>query len=196
MDGLAGTFVPRPDFASRHGTVIPAPVDAVWAAWQEMEQVGGEGWGPVVRGLFAVRRRLGRLRRVRRGGGRGDGGTPVPEKELRDSFLLLAEDPPRETVRGIVGQWWTMGAADGRPDITGPSEFLAFDEPGYAKATFSMRFAPDTATGGTRVVTETRVMCLDEAARRAMGRYWRFIEPFSGFVRRMMLRRLRKRALA
>lgn len=187
MDGLAGTFVPRPDFGSRHQTVIPAPIDAVWAAWQEMEQAGGEGWGPVVRALFAVRQRLGRLKR---------GGVPVAEKDLRGSFLLLAEDPPQETVRGIVGQWWTMGAADGRPDVTGPSEFLAFDEPGYAKATFSMRFATDSATGGTRVVTETRVLCLDQAARRAMGRYWRIIEPFSGLVRRMMLRKLRKQALA
>lgn len=187
MSGLAGTFVPRPDFDSRHQTVIPAPVDAVWAAWQEMEQAGGEGWGPVVRALFAVRRQLGRLKR---------GGGGVPEEDLRDSFLLLAEDPPQETVRGIVGQWWTMGAADGRPDVTGLGEFLAFDEPGYAKATFSMRFTADAATGGTRVVTETRVLCLDETARRAMGRYWRLIEPFSGLVRRMMLSRLRKRAVA
>ncbi|MFI1396493.1 hypothetical protein [Streptomyces sp. NPDC020681] len=187
MSGLAGTFVPRPDFGSRHQTVIPAPVDAVWAAWQEMEQAGGEGWGSVVRALFAVRRQLGRLKR---------GGGGLPEEDLRDSFLLLAEDPPQETVRGIVGQWWTMGAADGRPDVTGLREFLAFDEPGYAKATFSMRFTADAATGGTRVVTETRVLCLDEAARRAMGRYWRLIEPFSGLVRRMMLSRLRKRAVA
>ncbi|NUK12543.1 hypothetical protein HRW18_32145 [Streptomyces lunaelactis] len=187
MSGLAGTFVPRPDFGSRHQTVIPAPVEAVWAAWQEMEQAGGEGWGPIVRALFTVRRQLGRLK---------SGGGEVPEEDLRDSFLLLAEDPPREMVRGIVGQWWTMGAADGRPDVTGPGEFLAFDEPGYAKATFSMRFTADAATGGTRVVTETRVLCLDEAARRAMRRYWRLIEPFSSLVRRMMLRRLRKRAVA
>ncbi|MGP3974252.1 hypothetical protein ACTWQF_09460 [Streptomyces sp. 8N114] len=187
MSGLAGTFVPRADFGSRHQTVIPAPVEAVWAAWREMEQVGGEGWGPVVRVLFTVRRQLGRLKR---------GGGEVSEEDLRDSFLLLAEDPPREMVQGILGQWWTMGAADGRPDVTGPREFLEFDEPGYAKATFSMRFTADAATGGTRVVTETRVQCLDEAARRAMGRYWRFIEPFSGLVRRMMLSRLRKRAVA
>ncbi|MFF8276684.1 hypothetical protein ACF05T_11330 [Streptomyces lateritius] len=189
MSGLAGTFVPRPDFGSRHQTVIPAPVEAVWAAWQEMERAGEEGWGPLVRVLFAVRRQVGRLK----GGG---GEAPSSRKDLRDSFLLLAEDPPRETVRGIVGQWWSMGTADGRPDVTGPREFLAFDEPGYAKATFSMRFATDATTGGTRVVTETRVLCLDETARRAMGRYWRLVEPFSGLVRRMMLRRLRKRAVA
>ncbi|MET9429659.1 hypothetical protein [Streptomyces sp. NPDC003036] len=89
-----------------------------------------------------------------------------------------------------------MGPADGRPGVTGPREFLAFDEPGYAKATFSMRFSVDAATGGTRVVTETRVLCLDKAARRAMGRYWPLIGPFSGLVRRMMLGRLRKRAVA
>ncbi|MEV0374186.1 hypothetical protein AB0I10_31015 [Streptomyces sp. NPDC050636] len=185
MSGLADTFVPRPDFSSRHHTVIPAPVEAVWAAWQEMEQVGSEGWGPIVRALFTVRRHLGRLKN----------GGEVPKEDLRDSFRLLAEDPPREVVRGIVGQWWAMGAADIRPDVTGPREFLAFDEPGYAKATFSMRFTADATCGGTRVVTETRVLCLDEAARRAMGRYWRLVEPFSGLVRRMMLSRLRKRAV-
>ncbi|MFF8607148.1 hypothetical protein ACF06X_14505 [Streptomyces sp. NPDC015346] len=189
MSGLADTFVPRPDFGSRHQTVIPAPVEAVWAAWQKMEQAGGEGWGPVVRALFAVRGQLGRLKR-------GGGEAPSSQKDLRENFLLLAEDPPREMVRGIVGQWWTMGPADGRPDVTSPREFMAFDEPGYAKATFSMRFAPDAATGGTRVVTETRVLCLDEAARRAMGRYWRIVGPFSGLVRHMMLRGLRKRAVA
>ncbi|MER7519609.1 hypothetical protein [Streptomyces sp. NPDC126499] len=189
MTGIAGTFVPRPHFGSRYQTVVPAPVETVWAAWRKMEQPGGEGWGPVVRALFAVRGRLGRWKNGRKE-------PAMTEDDLRSGFLLLAEDPPHEIVRGIVGQWWTMAAATSRPDVTDAREFAAFEEPGYAKATFSMRFTPDPATGGTRVVTETRVLCLDETARRAMGRYWRLISPFSGLVRLLMLRRLRQRALA
>ncbi|MFF5970487.1 hypothetical protein ACFY7C_03070 [Streptomyces sp. NPDC012769] len=188
MSGIAGTYVPRPHFGSRYQTVIPAPLETVWTAWRTMEQPGGEGWGPVVRALFALRGWLGRWKN-------GRDQASMTENGLRSGFLLLAEDAPREIVRGIVGQWWTMGAANGRPDVTDARAFAAFDEPGYAKATFSMRFTPDPATGGTKVVTETRVLCLDDTARRAMGRYWRLIRPFSGLVRLLMLRRLRQRAL-
>jgi hypothetical protein len=44
------------------------------------------------------------------------------------------------------------------------------------------------------VATETRIVCTDEASRRAFLRYWRVIRPFSGLIRLEMLRLLRNAA--
>jgi hypothetical protein len=44
------------------------------------------------------------------------------------------------------------------------------------------------ADGTTDLVTETRVQCMDEEARRRFGLYWALINKFSGWIRRDMLR--------
>jgi hypothetical protein len=41
--------------------------------------------------------------------------------------------------------------------------------------------------GGSRVSTETRVMPTDDTSRRAFGRYWGVVRPFSGLIRRRIL---------
>ncbi|MEV8308444.1 hypothetical protein AB0P36_14050 [Streptomyces flavidovirens] len=164
MSTLADRFVPHPHFASAHAAVIPAPAEAVWAAVQEFDRTGGFENVRAVRALVAVRRTLGRLRN--RAGSYDD---------MPTLSAPLAEDPPREVVHGIVGQWWTMGGAANR---------------------FVLRLTQSPDGRSTRVVTETRVLCTDLDARRAMGRYWLLIRPFSGLTRRLMLGELRKRAAA
>jgi hypothetical protein len=171
-------FVPRPDFAERHQLEIAAPPEAVWRAWEGMSITDPPS---AVRVLFTARDLIAR---ARHGHGQAD---------LPGMFIPLAEQPPREIVEGIVGRWWGLGAHRNNTDITGPDEFLAFAEPGYAKAAIGMRFTA-AGEGRTLAVTETRVLCVDAAARRAMGRYWLLIRPFSGMVRIAMLRSLRKRA--
>jgi hypothetical protein len=37
------------------------------------------------------------------------------------------------------------------------------------------------------LTTETRVLLTDERSRRAFGRYWLLIRPFSGLIRRRWL---------
>ncbi|MFJ9796393.1 hypothetical protein [Streptomyces sp. NPDC101145] len=185
MRTLADRFVPRPDFASRHETVIDAPADAVWAAFRAMELERGVRGIGVARVLMAVRAVLGRA--VNRG------------RVYRDepsAFTPLAEEPGREVVHGIVGRWWRLGGAPNRTDVATAEQFLAFTEPGYAKGTFGLRLTGSPDGRRTRVVTETRVLCTDEAARRAMRRYWGVIRPFSGLIRKAMLRELRRRVAA
>jgi hypothetical protein len=45
----------------------------------------------------------------------------------------------------------------------------------------------EDAPGSTRLVTETRVACVDAASRRWFRLYWLVVRPFSGVIRKAML---------
>jgi hypothetical protein len=136
---------------------------------------------PIVRGLMRLR------------GYRLDRGT-IPEPGARNvgrgSFLELAEVPEREVVLGITGRFW-------RPDggiVRGltPAEFADFHREGYAKAVWNFSLAP--ANGGTQLKTETRVQTFGRSATSKFRAYWLLIGPFSGLIRRAMLREVKRMA--
>ena len=117
---------------------------------------------------------------------RGLGGKPSRTFSLegilrQGNFHLLAEDPPRELVLGIEGPFW-------KPSYKACSDAASFNGPvpsGVARAAWNFVVGPD----GT-VSTETRILCGDDA-RRKFAVYWLFVRPFSGLIRRFMLRALR-----
>src|SRR5229473_1397624 len=74
-----------------------------------------------------------------------------------------------------------------------PEQFKQIADPGFAKATMSFRIE-DAGDGTCLVSTETRVHATDAPARRRFGRYWALIRPASGFLRRMWLRAIKRRA--
>lgn len=113
---------------------------------------------------------------------------------LRLGFRLVEERPGRELVLGIIGRFWRLRE---RPVRFEPADFAAWSQPAHAKAAWSfvMEPAPD-ASGMTRLVTETRVHCTDDASRAAFLRYWRVIRPFSGMIRLVALRQIRRQAEA
>ncbi|MGK5552236.1 hypothetical protein ACSNOI_11525 [Actinomadura kijaniata] len=176
---LADRFLPDPDFAEVHQITVGVPPEVAWAA----HRAGNVTFGRPARALIAARGLIARARN-----GRAQSDLPTGP----GAFVTLAEEPPREIVQGLVGQWWRFGASANRAEIDGPERFLDFAEPGYGKAVFCLRFLPSGE--GTRIVTETRVTCTDAASRRAMGRYWPLIRPFSGLIRIMLLRDLAARA--
>ena len=59
--------------------------------------------------------------------------------------------------------------------------------PGEVRVAVDVR--PALSAGGGQLSTETRIAAVDERARRAFGRYWRVVGPFSGVIRRRWLRR-------
>ncbi len=63
------------------------------------------------------------------------------------------------------------------------------------KAAWNLRVV-ESAPEKTRLTTETRVRCLGGAARRRFRLYWALISPFSGAIRLMLLRGVRRRAEA
>lgn len=109
--------------------------------------------------------------------------------DLQRRFVTLAEEPGREIVFGAIGRFWKPRGGLRR---VAPDAFMAFTEPGYAKA--AMIFLVQQAPQGALVSTETRVVATDEASRDSFLRYWRIIGPFSGLIRTRTLALLKSRA--
>ena len=135
---------------------------------------------------LAIVRRLMQLRGYRLGGSKAPKSN-VGQDE-RGPFLELAAIPPREVVLGITGRFW-------RPDggiVRGltPPEFADFQREGYAKAVWNFSFA--AADGGTRLRTETRVQTFGRSATLKFRAYWFVIGPFSGLIRKSMLREVQR----
>jgi hypothetical protein len=83
-----------------------------------------------------------------------------------------------EVVFGAAGKPWRPGGGL-RP--------LAGAAPGTVRVAANFRVQA-AAGGGARLSTETRILAVDAAARRAFGRYWRGVGPFSALIRRRWLK--------
>jgi hypothetical protein len=177
-------LLPRHDFNEAHARVIAAPPDRVFEAVKTVTL----GEMPLVRLLFGVRSLPARL-----AGGRGlprAKDEPLLAQMVNLGFTVLAEDPKREIVAGVVGQMWKRGAQPA--SIADAAEFVAFDQPGYAKVVTNFLLLKHGRD--TRIETETRVLATDSCSRQGFARYWRLIRPGSGAIRRALLRGIARRA--
>ena len=150
---------------------IAAPAERVWAALLDVDF----GRSPVIRWLFRLRGlpsttlRIDGLRRLR--------------------FVPLELSPPRRYALGIIGRFWTPGGALRK---FSPESFTMFDEPDFAKALWSFEIEP--LPEGCRLKTETHVRCTSPRARRRFRIYWALVGPFSGWIRREILRLVKRGA--
>ncbi len=87
---------------------------------------------------------------------------------------------PTEVVLGATGAPW-------RP--TGGLRSFADARPGTVRVAVDIRAT--AVAGGCILSTETRVLAVDDDARRAFLRYWVVVGPFSALIRRRWLRAAR-----
>jgi hypothetical protein len=166
---LIDRLLPHCDFVERHSIVVRASPERIY----EVIRRGNLTHHPIVRALLSLRG-LGRTR-----------------KQFNlDSFLgagfgLLAEDPPNEIVLGIQGPFWKPNC---KLHVVDAESFRTNVPDGVARAAWNFTIESDG-----RVTTETRILCADDA-RGKFRLYWTIIRPFSGLIRRMMLRAIRKEA--
>jgi hypothetical protein len=170
---MLDSILPKPEFANHHSIVIDAPAQGVWQAAQSYR--ADSSW--VVRMLFRLR------------------GLPVP-KTLRQSltglgFNVLGERPGEEVVVGIAGRFWALNEAANLVPLADARSFIDFNQPGTAKAAANIRVERLSATR-TLLSTETRVSCVDSAARRNFTFYWALIKPFSGIIRLSILHGIKR----
>lgn len=169
---LLDEVLPECDFHSRHELDVFAPAEEVARAVQRYHLKRDSS--PIVRLLFRLR------------------GLRMPSGSLTDAlagsgFTVLAERPGRELVVGTLGRFWTLREQANMKAPLDLEDFQSFERPGWAKGAMTVRVEP-REDGSSRLVTETRVLCTDERARRRFAPYWTLISAFSGWIRRDFLR--------
>lgn len=168
---LLDEVLPEADYRSRHRRHVHAPPADLADAIERY--VVGRDSSLLVRVLIRLR------------------GLSIPRGSVREvlkrsGFTALAERPGEEIVAGTTGRFWTLHEQANMRAPLDLEDFHAFDRPGWAKAAMSIRVEPRD-DGTSTLATETRVLCIDERARRRFAPYWAFIRAFSGFIRRDLL---------
>ena len=170
---LIDEFLPSYDFSEKHNIMIHAKTERVFRVLNEIDLCES----PIIRWLFRLR------------------GLPAKNVTLRDlrkiRFETLGEVENKEILLGLAGRFWKIKGDLRKVDA---GNFREFDEKGFAKAVWD--FSLDELGGETRLTTETRIQCLDAKSRKSFGFYWMFIRPFSGLIRREMLKSVKLRAEA
>jgi hypothetical protein len=178
---LIDSFAPNPDAVEIHSILIDASTDVVYRALWTADM----GRSFVIKFLLGVRA-LPELvahpfkswRRNRK----------LTLQTLMDAgFGKLAEEVGREIVLGVNGKFWRPS---GNLSPFNRTDFDRAVPAGFARAVWN--FKVQAAPGGTLLSTETRISCGDEASRRKFRAYWLLVRPFSGLIRRIMLRNVRK----
>jgi len=179
------TVLPQWDYEMRHSRTIHSSQTAVWRAFSELTPAQM----PAVRALFWARDVPARLR-GRQVTKLDD--LPFAEGIRRAGFTLLAQTGQEHMEIGRIGKFWQLVPTAG-PLFDDAAPFVAFAEPGWAKATMTIDLAP-VGDRATTVTMSTRVAGTDAESTRRFGRYWRLMEGGMGLVRTIMLRTISRRA--
>jgi hypothetical protein len=102
---------------------------------------------------------------------------------LENGFILLEENENEEIIFGFLIGW--TGLAKMSPD-----EFKQLQDRNYIKGVWNFKLTP--VGGKTSLSTETRVYCPTMLSRVRFSIYWFVISRFSGLIRIIMLRLIKK----
>jgi hypothetical protein len=176
---LMDEFLPNHDFSAAYDISINAPSSVVCECLLRSDF--NELW--LVRLLMSIRsgkwlprnRIPGDLRQQLQGTG----------------FVILGEVPNEEIVIGVAGRFWRPDG--GRClDLT-VDDFAGFSRPGYAKAAWNFKLRAESPRNIV-LSTETRIKCYGSAAFRMFRLYWTLVAPFSGLMRKAILRQVKSEA--
>ncbi|MBC7788438.1 MAG: hypothetical protein H7Z74_00720 [Anaerolineae bacterium] len=195
---LIDKYMPAYDWVERHSLAVLAPPRIVYEALHSADFAKS----PLVRALLELRAIPARLTRSHPGShdrasaNRASRPAEKPRAgtlaSFRDrGFTILEERPGEEMLIGLIGRFWTPS---GGICATNSERFRAPLEDGTARAAWNFTTIPMDGGDSTLLSTETRIEAADVTARRSFARYWLLIRPFSGLIRKLMLRAIRDEA--
>jgi hypothetical protein len=198
MTRLIDKYLPKYDFTEVHTIKIKATPEVVYRAMMDttLEEIHG-----FVRFLFNLRALPEKL------AGRKDnplasavflGNKPMMEQMLKGSFVKIEEQAPVEIVfgsivPGSIGRVWQESSAQ-ILKFSSAAEFLAFKDPAFLHVIANFIVADAPEPGYVTVRTESRTKGLSDKARKSFQPYWWVIRPWSGLIRRLWLKAIKKRA--
>ncbi len=105
---------------------------------------------------------------------------------IDNGLVELEQLQNRELVLGVIASP-VRGGIKKYP----PQDFISFKEQGYAKGVTNYLLIP-IDRNKTRFITETRFVCYGAMAKTLLILYWVLIRPFSGIVRNVMLKQIKR----
>jgi hypothetical protein len=184
---LIDVILPKYDANEVHERSLPATPDVVWAALQTTPQSEVRLAG-LLMGIRSLPKWFSKGKALQL-----SPDLPALQALQKAGFVLLGETPQQEVVVGAVAQFWRLtGNVPVR--VADRVAFMQFTQPGYARAVMNFRLVPEV--GGTRLITETRIVGTDAASTRAFKRYWLLIRLGSGAIRRSWLAAIARRVTA
>jgi hypothetical protein len=109
---------------------------------------------------------------------------PAVDTRFRELFrrppFVLLEEGERWSASGLAGRLWARRGGLAR--LERPEEYRAWAKPGTARVALLNAVLPRPG-GGSEIVTETRVRCVDRRALIRFRPYWTVMGPFSRFIR-------------
>jgi hypothetical protein len=188
VSAMLEQVMPEYQIASRHSVIVRAPAPTVYEALMAIQPHRAR----VTRVLFGLRRLPGQLLgRRSRHARRPAPATGLKETAQRGGFVVLTERPGRELLLGVGGSFWRLAGNIARLDSV--DAWCDYQAPGTARAAMTVRVDPiDYQTA--RLYTETRVHARGLPAQILFRLYWTLISPFSGLIRRAMLRQAKTAA--
>lgn len=173
-------LLPQPDVAARYETRVHASLERTRQAMREADfsQL------PLTRILMGMRK-LGWGRK------KAEQAASQEERLRAAGFISIPTRSEDEVLLGVVGRFWRPDSGTLR-GLTA-EEIVAFEREGFAKAmwNFTVERIDDSTT---RLATETRVVVYGSSARRKFRAYWLLVGPFSGLIRKEMLRLVKRNA--
>jgi hypothetical protein len=169
---LQDKYLPQFDFFEKHSVRIATRAEKIFPLIDELDLRGSR----LIRFLFLLR---------------GMGSDMTLKKGLvQENFVELEKVKDRELVLGLAGQFWKP---NGNLQKLSSAEFKLFSRENFAKAVWNFRLIP-IDENATTLETETRILCMGGDARNRFSYYWFFIKPFSGMIRKEILRLIKREA--
>lgn len=161
-------------------TVIDAPPERVYAAFRSLRPKDMR-----MANVLATVRTFGKREEAP--------AETFTESAERFGNVPLVDEPNKEYVAGLIGQFWKRDFGIRR---VRPEEFSTFSEPGYAKVLSAFRIEPIPGTKRSRVHSTMRIHATSQDAAKKFNRYWMLLNPGIKLYMRSMLAGLRREAVA
>ncbi|MCL6308947.1 hypothetical protein QQL38_23910 [Pseudomonas syringae] len=178
---LLDIYLPHYHFRERHALDICATAAQVMGAVESYDSTEDR----FVRAMTALREMPQRLMwRL------GDAPARNRPPFSLGNFTNLETIPDKALALVLAGRFWKLDY--GQETVPDAETFKRFEQPGAARLVLGFS-ATELGDGLTRLVTETRVQCLDAVALRQFRPYWYLIRPFSGLIRRRVLKAIQRK---
>lgn len=182
--------LPGARFAELHKRTVDLPIEKVWPAAVDVSANEVRLFAPLIalRGVPALL--MGKRPPM------PVGNAPLLDLFIEEGFVLLRKDEDVVNGRAVVlfgaaSKFWSV--AHNQPvKFDSAADFMAFDEPGYAKTVGRIEAIADGET--TRLETETLVAGNDPASDKKFAPYWMIIRGPSGLIRRSWLAAIDRKA--